>query len=81
MLYDQGDCQTAVYLYAQSLEVVPDYWEWILKLEKLTETEQKSYETFFKHVPYFWGTLEKMETCENQLKDPSPTPNSDPTAQ
>ena len=67
MLYDQGDCETALYLYAQYLEAVPDYWKWVLDLEARSKTELDSYETFFKHVPYFWGTLEKIEKCQTQL--------------
>lgn len=65
MLYDNGDCETASYLYAQYLEAVPDYWKWAMDLEAHSEAEQKSFETFFKHVPYFWGTFEKMESCQS----------------
>ena len=74
MLYAQGDCETALYIYSQYIEVVPDYWKWTLDLDEYSSAQQKSYETFFKHVPYFFGTLEKMETCRASL-------NSDPTAQ
>ncbi|MFA4814934.1 MAG: O-antigen ligase family protein [Candidatus Gracilibacteria bacterium] len=72
MLYDQGDCETALFLYTQYLEAVPDYWKWTLNLEEHSEAQQKSYETFFKHVPYFWGTLEKMETCRAKLDNVNP---------
>jgi len=71
MLYTQGDCETALYLYNQYVEAVPDYWKWALDLETHSAIEQKSYETFFKHVPYFWGTLEKMEVCRAQLESTS----------
>lgn len=74
MLYANGDCETALYIYTQYLEVVPDYWRWTVDLDAYTESQQKSYETFFKHVPYFFGTLEKMETCQATL-------SSDSTAQ
>lgn len=71
MLYLNGDCETALYIYTQYLEVVPDYWRWSVDLDAYTEAQQKSYETFFKHVPYFFGTLEKMETCRASLSSPS----------
>jgi O-antigen ligase len=67
MLYANGDCETALYIYQQYIEAVPDYWKWTLDLESYTEAQQKSYETFFKHAPYFFGTLEKMEACSNRL--------------
>lgn len=70
MLYAQGDCETALYLYLQYLEAVPDYWKWAVDIEEHSSTEQKSYETFFKHVPYFSGTLEKVEICREKLTLP-----------
>ena len=74
MLYLNGDCETALYIYEQYLEVVPDYWRWSVDLDAYTEAQQRSYETFFKHVPYFFGTLEKIEVCQATL-------SSDSTAQ
>ena len=71
MLYDEGDCETALYLYYQYIETVPDYWKWSLDLETRSKVEVDSYETFFKHIPYFWGTLEKMELCEQKLEEQS----------
>lgn len=68
MLYSEGDCETALYIYNQYLDAVPEYWKWSVDLEEYSEVEQKSYETFFKHAPYFFGTLEKMEKCRANLK-------------
>lgn len=61
MLYDQGDYENALFLYNQYLEAIPDFWKWTNELEEKTEREQKTYETFLKHTPYFWGILEKIE--------------------
>lgn len=67
MLYANSDCETALFVYSQYVEAVPDYWKWTVNLESYSESQQKSYETFFKHAPYFFGTLEKMEECQLKL--------------
>ncbi len=69
MLYEQGDCETALYIYSQYIEAVPDYWKWSVDLDSYTSAQQKSYDTFFKHAPYFFGTLEKMEACTAKRSD------------
>lgn len=62
MLYEQGDYENALYLYSKYLESIPDFWKWADNLEEHTPKEQKSYETFLKHTPYFWKILEKMDS-------------------
>lgn len=61
MLYKHKDYENALFLYNQYLEAIPDFWRWTNELEDKTAREQKTYETFFKHTPYFWRILEKIE--------------------
>lgn len=61
MLYKQKDYENALFLYNQYLEAIPDFWKWTNELEDKTEREQKTYETFLKFTPFFWGTLEKIQ--------------------
>lgn len=63
MMYGQGDCETALYLYTRYLEVIPDYWLWTPHLEDRLAEEQKSHATFLKNVPYLQTTLERMQIC------------------
>lgn len=62
MLYDKGDYENALYLYNQYLEAIPDFWKWTDDLGKHDEKEQKSYKTFFKLTPYFWGVIDKINS-------------------
>lgn len=73
MAMDHGDCTTALYLYAQYLEAIPDYWKWT-DVESMTEKQQKSYRGFFKTAPYLYQTFEKIDECEEQV-----TSNLEPT--
>jgi len=61
MLYKHEDYENALFLYNQYLEAIPDFWKWTNEIEEKTAREQKTYETFLKHTPYFWGILEKIE--------------------
>lgn len=73
MLHNEGDYENALFLYNQYLEAIPDFWKWSDNLEEKTDKEKKTYETFLKHTPYFWGILEKIEhilsVLENEEKN------------
>lgn len=68
MLYEHEDYENALFLYNQYLEAIPDFWKWTNELEEKTAREQKTYETFLKHTPYFWGILEKIEHILSVMK-------------
>ncbi len=73
MLYDKGDYESALFLYDQFLEAVPDYWQWRDELDMHTAIERKSYDAFFKQTPYFWGVIEKMNKILIILKEEKAT--------
>ena len=59
MLYKNGDYAGALYLYSQYLEYVPEFWQWA-DVNTRSPEEKKSYRIFFKQVPDFWKTVERV---------------------
>ena len=64
MLYKNGDYKNALYLYKQYLEAAPDFWKWT-DVEQRSPEDQKSYRIFFKNVPDFWTTVERVLMLDN----------------
>ncbi len=68
MLYKQGDHETALFMYEQYLESIPDFYTWKDSLTSHTPKERQSYEVFFKHAPFFWLTHARIEELRKEVK-------------
>jgi O-antigen ligase len=67
MLYKNGEYAGALYLYNQYLEAVPEFWKWSDGIEERSAADQKSYRIFFKNVPDFWVTVERVIELGEEL--------------
>ncbi len=69
MLYKQGDHETALLLYEQYLQAVPDFYTWKDRLNEHSQKERQSYEVYMKHSPFFWLTYSRIEELRKEFGD------------
>lgn len=67
--YMEKDYQRAIEAYNKLIELAPEYWMWTVDIKDRSEDEQRKYRIFFKTVPMFLESIEKLADCYRQLGD------------
>ena len=67
--YATGDCEKAVGVFEDLLEVAPPYWKWKDDFETRTPMQQKSYRIFYKNVPDFKWVFGRLRKCYTKLEN------------
>jgi O-antigen ligase len=69
MLYKYEDYDLALFMYDKFLKSIPDFWLDANRLDELSLERQRAYKVFMHHLPFFWGTVDKIEELMEKVKE------------
>jgi O-antigen ligase len=64
-LYKNDLLDDALVQYQKYLELVPEFWKWRDEIDSKTKEQQRQYRIFFKNVPDFWNTVNRVEEIQS----------------